>query len=236
MDARQVLAALVCTTLVAGGCGDDDVDPEVTFDAPRAGAVLFEDEFDDDTEGWGTTDTDEIKVSFEDGDYVWAFKLEPNPHLLPATIGDAFDAGTLEMQDVVVRASATVEAGEAVVGVWCREVRDDDAEFKWYEFMVRNGFAAIRLADSEGNIEELASTKDVNAPLGEAMVIAAGCVDGDDGTAQLTLTLNDELVLRAADDDPLGNGGAGLGAYEAPQAEDASVVRWHDFSVSQVRS
>ena len=35
-------------------------------------------------------------------------------------------------------------------------------------------------------------------------------------------------------DDPLGNGGAGLQAYGAPrsQADEPSMVAWHDFAVA----
>ena len=46
------------------------------------------------------------------------------------------------------------------MGVFCREVPDTDADFQWYEFVVRDGYAAIRLADLAGNLDVLAETED----------------------------------------------------------------------------
>ena len=137
------------------------------------------------------------------------------------------------MRDVVVKTSATADAGAAVFGVFCREVRDDDAEFQWYEMVVRDGFGAIRRADSEGNLDELVSSDEIAVETGEPVEIEAGCVDGDGGAVELTLSLDGEVVLQAADDDGLGNGGAGLGAYEAPDPATSAVIRWHDFSVAE---
>lgn len=234
MQVRAGVGVVLVGALALVGCGDDDESAEAsTFDAPSAGNVLFEDALDSDAEGWGTVDNAELSLAFEDGDYVWSFHREPRPHVLPRQIGEAFDAGTLEMRDVVVRASATADAGSAVFGVFCREVRDDDAEFEWYEMVVRDGFGAIRRADSEGNLDELASSDEIVVTDGEPVAIEAACVDGDDGAVELTLSLDGKVVLQASDGDGLGNGGAGLGAYEAPHPSTSSVIRWHDFSVAE---
>ena len=68
------------------------------------------------------------------------------------------------------------------MGVFCREVPDTDSDFQWYEFVVRDGYAAIRQADLAQNLEVLAEVDDVDIPLGEEATIEASCVNGDNGT------------------------------------------------------
>ena len=106
------------------------------------------------------------------------------------------------MLDVVVRSEATIVDGDGVAGVFCRENPDTDAEWQWYKFVARDGFAAIRLADLEGNLETLAKTDDVSLPTGEPIAFEAACVDGTYGSAELLLSLNGSPVLHASDDDP----------------------------------
>ena len=77
-------------------------------------------------------------------------------HWLPAVLGEQYERGELDMLDVTVRAEATIDAGDGVIGLFCRETPDIDAAFQWYEFVARDGFAAISRADLEGNIEVLA--------------------------------------------------------------------------------
>jgi len=119
-----------------------------------------------------------------------------------------------------------------VIGVFCRENPDTDAEWQWYEFVARHGFAAIRRADSEGNLDVLAETDDVDTPIGEKMTIEATCVDDNDRNATLTMRLNDTVVLAVTDDDPLVNGPPGLQAYTYPIHEQMDI-RWHDFVVTR---
>lgn len=65
--------------------------------------------------------------------------------------------------------------------------------------------------------------------------MAAACVDGDDGRAQLWMTVDDTLILQATHDEPLGNGVSGLQAYDAPASASSErfIIRWHDFTVFQ---
>jgi hypothetical protein len=169
------------------------------------------------------------------GDFVWDDKLfELRPHIVARTVVDAFDQGHLEMTDVRVTASVTPQRGSQAVGVFCREVPDTDADFQWYEFVARDGYAAIRLADSNGNLEPLAETEDSALPIGTAATIEATCIDGADGTAALSLSLDGAELLTAEAGDPLGNGAAGLQAYGASkdQADEPSMIAWHDFAVA----
>jgi hypothetical protein len=137
------------------------------------------------------------------------------------------------MTDVLVTASVTPERGAAALGVFCREVPDSDADFQWYEFVVRDGYAAIRLADSAGDLDVLAETTSPRLPLESTASIAATCVDGADESASLTLILDGTAVLDTRVEDPLGNGPAGLAAYDAAEDESADrfLISWHDFTV-----
>ena len=177
MGARNWAGPLLIGAVIVAGCGDDDNDsssedsavvttlttptttaptastaPQTDPSSPPTAAVLFEEPFDDDRNGWGVVDDPEYgSTAYESGDYVWEFTGTVG-HLLPKVLGDQYDRGELDMADVVVRAEATVVAGGGVIGVFCREETDVDAEVQWYEFVARDGFAAIRRADLEGNI------------------------------------------------------------------------------------
>lgn len=187
---------------------------------------------DDDRNGWGIVDHLEFgSAVFKDGDYIWEFRGSV-AHWLPAILGEQYDVGELDMRNVVVRADVTVIAGDGVVGVFCREETDSDADWQWYEFVVRDGYAAIRLADDEANIEVLAESDDVSLPIGELISIEATCVDDTSGAAHLSLALNGSPVLEANHDDALGNGVSGLQAWTFPIHEQLDI-RWRHFSVSR---
>jgi hypothetical protein len=237
--AALALAALTgCSESTSDGAAAGvDAPPSSDAAAPSSSPdalSAFSDSFDDDHNGWGVPPTDTGSAQVVGGDFVWDSKqFEQRPHLLAATVGEAFDSGRLEMTDVQVAASFTPERGAAAVGVFCRESTDTDSDFQWYEFVVRDGYAAIRHADLGGNIETLADTDDAAVPTGSPASIMATCADQDDGTASLTLELNDDELLTTSVADPLGNGGAGLQGYDAAEGKaDAPMkIVWHDFSV-----
>jgi hypothetical protein len=224
MTSRRKLGGLFIAAVIATS--------EVGTSEPEQASRLFEDSLDDDRNGWGVIDHPEYgSRTFADGDYVWNF-TGSFAHQLPAVLGEQYDRGDLDMLDVTVRAEATIDAGDGVIGLFCRESPDTDAEWQWYEFVARDGFAAIRRADFEGNLDVLAETNDVVLPLGEPMTIEATCVDDTNGDASLTLVLNGAPALAAVDDDPLPNGAPGLQAYTYPIHEQLDI-RWHDFAVTR---
>jgi len=197
---------------------------------------LFEDALDDDRNGWALPENESARFAYENGDFVWGSKIENlHPHLLAAPLAEAFDRGELDMLDVVVRADVTPIQGAAAMGVFCREVPDTDADFQWYEFVVRDGYAAIRIADTDGRLDVLATSDEVDLPDGERSTVEAACRDDDRGHGQLWLTVNDALILHATHDEPLGNGAAGLQAYDGPASASPErfVIRWHHFAVFQ---
>jgi len=257
MRTQNLVVSLLIGAAGMTGCGDDTkastetVEPAVSAPASAAptstaatsttssqsaatvagtDGTQFDDSFDDDRNGWGVIDDSEFgTIAYEGGDYVWAFKGSV-AHWLPAVLGDQFDRGDLEMRNVVVTADVTVDSGGGVVGVFCRETADTDADYQWYEFVARDGFAAIRRADGEANLDVLAETDEVSLPIGTPIAFEATCVDDATGAAKLSLSLNGTSVLTATDDDPLGNGVSGLQAWTFP-IHDQMDVRWHDFSV-----
>ncbi len=194
--------------------------------------ILFHDPLDDDTNAWGIVDDPQFgSATFADGDYVWNFSGSV-AHWLPGVLGEQYDRGELEFRDVVVHAELSIISGDGVAGVFCREQPDTDADWQWYEFVVRNGFAAIRLADLEGNIDVLAETQHVSLPTGAPIAMDATCIDGTDGKAHLSLALNGSPLLEVSAENPLGNGVAGMQAWTFPVHEQMDL-RWHEFSVSR---
>ena len=248
MRTANMVAALLVGSLSVTGCGDDNEDSSAGTTAGTAAAPVatsaavsstsaalnasatFQDSFDDDRNKWGVIEASEFgTTAYEGGDYVWAFKGSV-AHWIPEVLGMQYDEGKLEMRNVVVKADATIDAGGGVVGIFCRETPDTDADYQWYEFVARDGFAAIRRADVEANIDVLAETDAVSLPVGEEISFEASCVDDANGNAELSFSLNGSSVLQVTDNDPLGNGVSGLQAWTFPIHEEINV-RWHDFSI-----
>jgi hypothetical protein len=235
------IGLLLAAVLGIGGCSDggasasDSTRP--TSAAPSAGDTLFTDPFDDDANGWALPETENSRTEVLGGDFVWEAKRaapDLRPHVLAAPLADAFDRGDgPQLRNVIVRASVTPERGTGAMGMFCREVRDTDTDFQWYEFVARDGFAAIRRGDSAGHLDVLASTHDLDLPLGREATLEAACVDDASGRARLWLSVDGTAVLVARDPDPLGNGPAGLQAYDSPDKASKAryLIRWHDFSI-----
>ena len=203
--------------------------------SPPGGGLIsaFRDTFDDDSNGWALPPGPQGTMTMTGGDFVWDMKQPMlRPHVSAATLGDAYDADHLDMTNVAVTTSVTPQRGAAAFGVFCREVPASDSDFQWYEFVVRDGYAAIRLADSSAHFETLAEGE-ADVPLSHPVTLGATCVDQSDGSAALTLTVAGEPLLTAHARDPLGNGVAGLQAYDAPteQSHDRMLLAWHDFAV-----
>ena len=250
---RAVLAAGLLAVLGTSACSDDgseapgaaagvDTTPSATTTGSPASdgttpdeetISSFRDTFDDDANGWGLPPSSQASLKVKGGDFVWESNVPMlRPHLIAATLGDAYDSGRLDMTDVRVTASVTPMRGAAAFGLTCREVPDSDSDFQWYEFVVRDGYAAIRLADSAGNLEPL-EEGEAEVSLGEEVALEATCVDGSDGSAELTLSIDGKQLLQAHVRDPLGNGVPGLQAYDASAEEsgDRMLLAWHDFAI-----
>ena len=245
-----LLAAGLLPLWLAVGCSGNDNEP----DADRAGVDTAPEEtavtgspeaveatsdgepvtslsetFDDDSNGWalppGAAGTTEVTG----GDFVWRIKEAGlRPHVLATTLGMVYDAGNLDMTDVRVTATATPRRGAGAFGLFCREVPDTDADFQWYEFVVRDGYSAIRLADSAGHLA-IIEEGDARVPLGEVAELDVSCVDDE-----LSLELNGQVLLNGTASEPLGNGVAGLQAYDATEEEsyERLLLAWHDFAVT----
>jgi hypothetical protein len=255
---RALVVASMLPLWFAVGCGGDDSTPDgdqagvdtapetsaagetetahpsdSTATGPGEGKVTsLRETFDDDANGWALPPSDDGTTEVVDGDFVWETK-QPGlrPHLIATTLGMAYDSGQLEMTNVRVTTTVTPERGAAAFGLFCREVPDTDADFQWYEFVVRDGYSAIRLADSAGNLEPI-EEGDAVVPTGEVAELEVTCVD-EGGEATLTFGLNGEALLEARVPEPLGNGVSGLQAYDAPaeESDERLLLAWHDFTV-----
>jgi hypothetical protein len=226
--AARITASVLALAAVLVGCADDGGSTSTTsFTVPSpADDPYFTESFDDDSHGWGILDDPDYgTTAYDDGDYVWRLTGRIG-HLAPATLVDPVDAGELTLADVVVHASVTIESGDGVAGLYCRETPDTDADFQWYEFVVRDGYAAVRLTDLESNIVVLAERRDLVLPVGEEFQLTGACV-GD----SLSLAVNGVPVLQAHDD-TLSDGGPGIEAFTFP-VHARMDLRWHDFSVSK---
>jgi hypothetical protein len=239
--ARSTAGIVLLGCAVLSGCsanGAVQVSAGSTPRPPAAGRTLFSDSFQDDSNGWALPPNEQASSAYEHGDFVWTSHT-PNlrPHLNPETLGRRFDQGTLRMRNVVVTATFTPERGKGAMGVFCREVRDTDADFQWYEFVARDGYAAIRHADSVGHLDVLSTSTKVHLPLGRGARIQAICQDDRRSRAQLWFLLDGKVVIFARDPKSLGSGSPGLQAYDAPAnaTNRRLLVRWHSFLVQRPR-
>ena len=141
-----------------------------TSAAPSAGDTLFTDPFDDDANGWALPETENSRTEVLGGDFVWEAKRaapDLRPHVLAAPLADAFDRGDgCRCATWSSGRRSPRSVAPALWGCSAGEVRDTDSDFQWYEFVARDGFAAIRRADCAGHLDVLAVTKDVDLPLG----------------------------------------------------------------------
>jgi hypothetical protein len=234
---RSSLTAAAVTALAAGlaACGADPAAAPATSPSlatfPTAGAVILQDTFDNDSNGWGVVDNPEFgTASYEAGNYVW-HTTGRVVSLVPETLGQQFDAGTLSMSDVEVKAEVTINKGGGVVGVQCRNSPDNDAGYHWYDFVARDGYAAIRLADDKSNIDVLAETKDVTLPLGKPFTIVGACLSaGDD--VKLSLGIDDTPLLAATAPAKAADGAPGIVGWTYPVHSELDVT-WDDFTVAK---
>ena len=228
------LSLTSCGTATANRDAPQGVASTSTQATPSAvagqGTILFQDHFDDDRNKWGIID-DPVggTTSYAAGDYVWKFKGSI-AHWVPEVLGQKYDRAELHMRDVAVLADLTITSGGGVAGVGCRVNKDTDADYQWYEFVVRDGFAAIRQSDVKGNIQVLAQTDKVSVPLGKAFTVEGVCVNDAAGKVHLTMNLNGTPILETERSDPLTNGVPSLQAWTHPMHAPMEI-HWHDFSV-----
>jgi len=194
-------------------------------------ALLFADTFDDDRNGWGEIDDGEFgTIDIVDGDQRW---IDATGRVLlwgPAALIEPLEQGDLDLADVTIRAHVTLVSGTGVIGVACRVVPDTDAELQWYDFVVRDGYAAIRRSDDQSHIEVLAEQDEAAVPFGAPVEIEATCRDDDQGGAHLTLALDGTTLLEVTDDSPIENGWAAPVAWSFP-VHSPIEAHWHEFSV-----
>jgi hypothetical protein len=245
---RKVLPwALSMIALTIPACGSDEVstttDPAETPESaatsapepsatPRAADALFNETFDDDRNGWGEIDDGEFgTIDIVDGDMQW---IDATGRVIvwgPGTLIDGVEGGSQDLTNVTVQADVTFVSGTGVIGLACRVVPDQDAEMQWYDFVLRDGYAAIRLDDDQSHIKVLAEADTASVPFGTPINLSASCIDDAEGVAHLTFSVDGKVLLEATDDDPLGNGWASPTGWTFPEGSPIEV-HWHDFTVT----
>lgn len=241
---RVLLVPAAVAALAAGsaGCGGaasagpstpsaTSASPSASAGFPDAGTVILHETFDGDANGWGVVDDPEFgSARFEGGSYVW-HTTGRVVSLVPATLGERFDAGSLSMRDVVMTADVTIVRGDGVVGLQCRNSPDTDADYQWYDFVARDGYAAIRLSDDKSNIDVLAESSDVSIPIGKRFSIGAACLTaGDD--VRLDMTIDGKHVLSTSVPAKATDGVPGIVGWTYPLHSELDVT-WDDFTVSE---
>lgn len=213
---RATAAVLAATILIGGSAcsADDNQDDSST--------VLLDERFEDDTNGWGGG-----FQSFDAGDYVWE---------LPSGQTDSRAADTLiavedEIASVVVTMTFVAE-GAAHVGVDC-SVADIDGQADFYHLLLTDQGVVIRKA-SFGDVPAV-TLAEADEPVlvdGADTELTATCTRENDAYT-LQLAIDDEAVLEAADDDPLGAGAPGIVAGAAPwdRSPDGATIRFRSYLV-----
>lgn len=233
------LAVPLALFLAVACTGSEDPSPGTSStNVPLAtpGAPIMDEPFDDDSNEWGIVDSEDGRNYYQKGQYVVEFRAGQFLHWISEKLAEQWEADTIDLSDVVVKAKVTTTRGEGVVGVFCREMMDTDADFEWYEFLVRDGYAAIRRADLRGNLRVLAETDDLALPHDVPFTLEATCVGDSDEAAALSLVLDGEELLRATDDEnALTDGMVGIQIWDAPDTleVDPPRVQWDSFMVSR---
>ncbi|MEO8328796.1 MAG: hypothetical protein ABI586_02210 [Candidatus Nanopelagicales bacterium] len=236
------LAVPLALSLAVACTSSQDTSPGTSAtNVPLAtpGPPIMDEAFKDDSNGWGIVDSEDGHNYYAKGQYVVDFRAGPFLHWVSDVLAQEWEAETVDLSDVVIKAKGTTTRGEGVVGVFCRETVDTDAEFEWYEFVVRDGYAAIRRADLRGNLRVLAETDNLALPLDVPFTLEATCVNDNDDAASLSLGLDGEELLRATDgEDALTDGLVGIQIWDAPDSleVDPPRVEWDSFLVSEASS
>ncbi len=235
---RRVASSLFLTLALVGlsacGGGDDGDEPDAEGpDESTAGTVeedpaadldvIFEDDLEDDTNGWGEGET---------ADYVTAFGADGYEISLVSEADDFYsypDDGPFEVAD----SSTTVEVDDGggpedrFFGVACRISRTGPLEY--YALTVNNDTGAYQIAKwsstspdeaeilDEGEREDL-----VGVGTEEPTHVTATCLgEGDGEPVDLSLSVDGTDVATITDEEGLGAGWSGLAV--AAGAEDAGA-------------
>lgn len=216
----------------AGAATDDSTEDTVAEDPAVDLDVIFEDDLDDDSNGWGEAETT---------DYVTAFAADGYEISL-LTESDFFsyaDDGPFEVED----SATTVEVDDGggpedrFFGVSCRISRTGPLEY--YALTVNNDNGDYQIAKwssaspedaeilDEGEDEALA---DVGTE--EPAEITAACLgEGDGEPVELTLSVDGTEVAAVTDEDGLGAGWSGLAVAAGSEGAAADTVTFTSIEI-----
>ena len=178
-------------------------------------ATVFEDGFDDDSQGWTTGSSPGVTVATGGGQQVWTLKSAGIREILrPFTMQD-------DLRDMEVTADVVSIDRGATLAVLCRkgQVAAEDGSYAF-----RLGGAGASIVGPE-QTAPLGSDPSVAVPAGP-FSLTGRCVDVG-GVTRLEMLIDGEVVLTAESDEPLRPGVAGIEAIadgDLAPSDDPEIV------------
>ncbi|MFC4049221.1 serine/threonine-protein kinase [Actinomadura syzygii] len=213
-----VLAAVGFTVLGSGG-------------PPDKLATVFSDDFSNKDSGWGSYAGEN---NYQNGRYRI---LTDSTH---ASVLEDVPKDEFAPDPMLATVTVSVVQGpdDAAYGLSCRSANDDKDK---YVFVVRNDGkgAALRKYNGDKGSKELDAPDSVPGfAKGEPNKVQIACESGDGGkSVRLRLWVNGERVIDAKDDDqPLGNGKAGLRVERGGNPAQQITAEFDDFDLSKILS
>ncbi len=246
---RRVASSLFLTLALLGltACGDNGdggpSDDEAAADEPNEDAVeedpaadldvIFEDDLDDDRNGWGEAET---------ADYVTVFGADGYEISLVSEADDFYsypDDGPFE----VVDSSTTIEVDDRsgpedrFFGVSCRISRTGPLEY--YSLTVNNDTGVYQIAKWSSTSPEEAEILDegedealVGVGADDPVEIIATCLgEGDGEPVDLTLSVDGADVAATTDEEGLGAGWSGLAVGAGAEDAGAETVTFTSIEI-----
>ena len=183
--------------------------------------VVFEDSFDDDAGRWQT----EPEIRLVGGRQLWELGAGQRLHLRPL-------AAEERLTDMETTAQVASTDPDSTLGVHCRKGAQNEDAYYFFRLAPTGASIGVLPLDTAAAGEVLATDADLRRPA-TPFTITARCVDVG-GRAELTLLVDDEVVLEATHDEPLGPGFGALEVQAGGPGSAPSQVAWEGFAVSSV--
>lgn len=194
---------------VADGSGDDT-------GADGARSIVLEEDFSDDAAGWGTEEGPEVSVQFRNGYFVMEMKEDIQAFIeyFPNSLVEPAEAG--ELADVVVEAQLHVGSpGAAIVTCYgSTDLTVPAGGSGYYFFVTPLERAGIYRMHADREAEQLAKAESLGFVVDEQTpaTVTAECSPAGDGSLDLTMSVNGEVILEANDPNPPEPGLVGVAA------------------------
>ncbi|WP_433473622.1 serine/threonine-protein kinase [Spirillospora sp. CA-142024] len=194
-------------------------------------ATTFSDDFSNTESGWGSFPN---QYDYQNGRY----RIQTDDSTSSVGRDVPKDEFAPDPMLATVTASVGQSPADGKYGLTCRSTENGDNE---YMFLVRHDGkgATVRKITKDRGTKELANPDSVPGFSGDGPnKLQIACESGEDGKqVRLRLWVNGSRVIDATDDDqPLGNGKAGLEVERGGNPAQQTVVDFDDFDLSKILS